>query len=144
MTDFLNRTEGFPFNAMPQQQQFSLENMHEIKKMGQHDHSGLNDEFWGDMHGVAQSKKKKTEIIPVEVWENKENIYLIIVCPGLSTINHAKIFFHTDQVLTLKIKTHSLKPDGATTLLLSELPQQSYEREISLKKSVVTSDYSSS
>lgn len=124
--------------------QFNPEQIHEYKKMVKHYHSFLNDDFWGDIHGLGTSKKKNVQLIPIEVWESEEHLYLSIISPGLPDLNHAKIIFHNDQALTLKIKTRSTRPIGAVTLLSSELPQHSYEREIFLQKSVITSDYSSS
>ena len=143
--DFFNQSQknGFPFNAMPTPQ-FSPEKLKEFKKMIKQYHSILNDDFWGNIQGVGTKKEKNIEILPIEIWEDAENIYLSVVCPGLQEINHAKIFFHNDQVLTLKIKRHSIQPKDTVTLILSDLPQLSYEREIFLQKSVVTSDYCSS
>ncbi|MBB6454012.1 HSP20 family molecular chaperone IbpA [Salirhabdus euzebyi] len=142
-TDFFNKKNGFPFNAIPETQ-FNPEHIHDLKQMIKQYHSVLNDDFWGDIHGLRTSKRKGIEIIPIEIWEDEENLYLIIVAPGLQNKSHAKIYFHNDQALTLKIKTHSLKPVQSTQLITSDLPQNYYEREIFLKKSVLTSSYSSS
>lgn len=141
--DFFKQKNGFPFQAMPQPQ-FDPESMLELRKMVKQYHSILNDDFWGDIHGLGTSKRKQVQLIPVEIWDSEQNIYLTIIAPGLKDLNHTKIFFHNDQVLTLKIKHHSIKPPGAHALLTSELPQDMYEREIFLPKAVVTSDYSSS
>lgn len=140
---FFNQKNGFPFQAMPQSQ-FSPENLLELKKMVKQYHSILNDDFWSNIHGLGTSKRKEIQLIPVEIWESEHNIYLLIICPGLKELNHAKVFFQNDQVLTLKIKHQSVKPAGADTLLSSDLPQTTYEREIFLPKSVMTSNYSSS
>ncbi|WP_170287612.1 hypothetical protein [Aquibacillus halophilus] len=140
--DFFKQKDGFPFNGMPQPE-YSPEKIYEMKKMVKQYQSVLNDDFWGDIHGLGTNKKKKVQMIPYEIWENDQNYYLSVICPGLQDRNHAKIFFHNDQVLTLKIKHHSIKPIGAVALVSSDLPQKPYEREIFLQKSVVTSDYSS-
>ncbi|QOR67404.1 hypothetical protein IM538_04485 [Cytobacillus suaedae] len=142
--DFFNRKDGgYPFYSMPQPE-FTPENMHDLKKKIRQYQSVLNEEFWGDIQGLGTRKRNKIQIIPIEIWESDENVFLLVAAPGLSTINHAKIIFQNDQILTLKIKTHSMKPAGAHTILDTEFPQHSYEREIFLKVSVITSDYSSS
>ncbi|WP_078544548.1 Hsp20 family protein [Litchfieldia alkalitelluris] len=141
--DFFNKKDGFPFNAMPQSE-INPKSILEMKKMVKQYHSLLNDDFWGDIHGLRTSKKKQTQMIPVEIWEDVKHIYLCIVAPGLPSMKYAKIHFNTDQILTLKVKSHSLKPSQAVTLLSSDLPQQYYEREIPLPKSVKMSNYTSS
>ncbi|MFC4321535.1 Hsp20/alpha crystallin family protein [Litchfieldia salsa] len=141
--EFFNKKDGFPFSAIPQSQ-INPESLHEMKKMVKQYHSMLNDDFWGDIQGLGSNKKKQSQRIPVEIWESDENIYLLIVAPGLTSINHTKIEFNTDQLLTLKMKLKSLRPNRAMSLLSSELPQNTYVREISLKRSVKTTDYTSS
>ena len=59
-------------------------------------------------------------------------------------MNEAALEFHSDQEVTLTVKANSLKPVNADQLLKSELPQQTYKREIFLPKRVDPFDYSSS
>lgn len=141
--DFFDKKGGFPFNAIPDSQ-INPESIYEMKKMVKQYHALLNDDFWGDIHGLRTSRSKKGQIIPVEIWENEENLFLLIIVPGLPNMNHAKIHFNNNQTLTLKVKARSLKPHNGVTLLTNELPQHSYEREIFLHRSVNTSDYTSS
>lgn len=139
--DFFKQKDGFPFNAMPQPE-FTPERIHELKKMVKQYHSVLNDDFWSDIHGLGTSKRKSEPMIPIELWESDQNVCLSIIAPGLSDLNQAKVFFHNDQLLTLKIKIHSIKPTSGNQLIYSDLPQQAYEREIFLQKSVKTANYS--
>ncbi|MDA7025094.1 hypothetical protein PJ311_00555 [Bacillus sp. CLL-7-23] len=79
-------------------------------------HSLLNDDFWSNIHGLGTSRRKKTQTIPVEIWENDKNLFLSIVAPGLPHLNHA-----------LKIKSRSLKRqreeyvEGMPTIALLQL-----------------------
>ncbi|MBM7663475.1 HSP20 family molecular chaperone IbpA [Bacillus mesophilus] len=141
--EFFKGKEGFPFSAMSKSH-FNPEELYEIKNMVKQYHSILNEDFWADIHGVKAKKKKRDPIIPIEIWENDKYVYLSIIYPGLPDIKYARIHFQNDQIVKVKIKNHSLKPEGAVTLLSSDLPQNTYEREIFLGKSVITSDYSSS
>ncbi|WP_456275194.1 Hsp20/alpha crystallin family protein [Bacillus sp. AK128] len=141
--DFFKGKDGFPFNAIPESQ-FNPEDLYDLKKMVKQYHSMLNEDFWSDIHGMRVKKNKREPVIPIEVWENDKFVYLSVICPGLPDIKYARIQFQNDQDLKLILKSHSIKPEGATTLLSSELPQNNFEREIHLKKSVVTTDYSSS
>ncbi|WP_227935584.1 Hsp20 family protein [Alkalihalobacillus deserti] len=144
--DFFNQKKaGFPFNQV-HGTQFSPEYLHQIKNMVKQYNSVMTDDFWGTFNGFNENQKKEAtkQILPIEIWESSESIYLSIVVPGLSRLSHAKIVFQNGQVLLLKIKSSSIKPAGGESLIKSELPQQIYEREIFLEKPVNTSDYSSS
>ncbi|TXC85982.1 hypothetical protein FS935_18175 [Metabacillus litoralis] len=142
--DFFNNKNGFPFQEALSQPHVNPESLQGIKNMVKQYQTILNDDFWGEINGLRKHKIKKEPVLPIELWENVEHIYLLIVCPGLPDLQHAHILFQNDQECTLKIKTNSLMPANDVALLSTELPQQYVEREISIGKSVNTSDYSSS
>ncbi|RSK27534.1 hypothetical protein EJF36_11960 [Bacillus sp. HMF5848] len=140
--DFFNQKNGFPFNMMPQQQ-FNPEQLHSIKQMVKQYNTIINDEFWGDVHGLAAAKNtRETPNVPIEIWENDKYLFVTVIIPNLTDLKHVKIFFKNNQRFTLKIKMPSYKPEGAVTLLASNCPQRVFEKEVSLKKPVNTSDYS--
>ncbi|MBM7603017.1 HSP20 family molecular chaperone IbpA [Metabacillus crassostreae] len=142
--EFFHKKNGFPFQDALSQPHVNPESLQGIKDMVKQYQTILNDDFWGEVNGLRKHKTKNEPVLPIEIWENDENIYLLVVSPGLPDLQHAQIFFENDYECKLKIKTNSLMPKNDVTLLSTELPQQFYEREISIGKAVDTSDYSSS
>lgn len=142
--DFFNNKNGISFQEALSQPHIHPESLHGIKKMVKEYQTILNDDFWGDINGLRTNKRKNESILPVEIWEDEKNIYLLVVTPGLQDLQHAQISFQNDQECILKIKSNSLMPKNDVTLVSTELPQQYYEREIFIGKSVNTLDYSSS
>lgn len=144
--DFFNQKKdsGFPFNQAGTH--FSPEYLNQIKTMVKQYNSVMTDDFWGDLNGLTggYKKEKAIQMLPIEIWENKDSLYLSMIVPGLEGLKDAKLFFENDQVVILKINSPSYKPAGAEILLRSETPQQMYERQIKLGKPVKTTDYSSS
>lgn len=138
--DFFNKTNS-PTKSFFQNQ-FTPEHLHHIKQMVKQYNSLLNEDFWQNIYGL--SKQHTLQVLPIEIWESNDSLFLSIVAPGLSDMNEAALEFHSDQEVTLTVKANSLKPVNADQLLKSELPQQTYKREIFLPKRVDPFDYSSS
>lgn len=124
------------------QNQFTPEHLHHIKQMMKQYHSLLNEDFWKNIYGL--SKQHTLQVLPIEIWESKESLFLSIIVPGLANMNEATLDFHSEQEVTITVKANSIKPVNAEQLLKSELPQQTYQREILLPKRVDPFDYTSS
>jgi hypothetical protein len=82
--DFFNRSNVFttpehaqPWSGMPERAH-SLEQLQEIKNSLKEYRSVINEEFWGHVHGLTQ---KKITILPTELWESQQHIYLLIAAP---------------------------------------------------------------
>ncbi|MCI3919244.1 Hsp20 family protein [Paenibacillus sp. TRM 82003] len=131
-------SEGWDNGPTPES---ALSQIQEVKKMMENYRHLLNDEFWTQVRGFHRNK---TPVLPIEIWESEQHLYLSAAAPGLKRINHADISFEDDRTLRLKLKSHSMKPPGAAALLRTELPAEAYEREIQLPRAVDATNYTTS
>lgn len=135
--DFFNNNQSFPFKMHPQ---FSPEYLQDIRQMVKQYQAMFNEDFWKNISNLNQNGE--IQRLPIEIWENDDFIFLMVIAPGLNDLDETDVYFQSDQLLTLFIKSHTVKPETATVLLKSELPKGNYEREIYLPKPVKTMDYS--
>lgn len=119
----------------------SLQHLQEIKNMMKEYRTVIDEEFWGGVNGL---RKQKPIGLPVELWESKKHVYLLILAPGLKSIKQAKIEFKSSKLLEFKVESHSIKPEKDLLLVYSELPVDKYEREIQLSSPIIIGKYSSS
>jgi HSP20 family molecular chaperone IbpA len=144
--DFFNHRNYFPSGQMPDSWKEALDPEDSLKKLGEikqlvHKYrSVMNDQFWGQLNEL---NNKKVTILPIELWKNEHHIYLLVAAPGLKKMKNARITFHSDQDIHLKIRAHSLKPERVTQFIKSELPTQMYERTIRLPEPVLIDEYTS-
>jgi len=120
---------------------FSQDNMVQFKKMVNQFNEVFNDDFWESVSRVNQLVKGKPGgSIPVEIWENKDYLYIVALVAGIKDKQSIKIRFKDDSTLILKVKYPLLKPIEDSFMVQTEISGFE-EREIGLPQSVENSDY---
>ncbi len=119
----------------------SQENMVQFKKMINQFNQVFNDDFWESVTRVNQLVKGKPGgSIPVEIWENRNHLYVVALIAGIKEKHHIKIRFKDDSALVLKVKYPLLKPVEDSFMVQTEVSGFE-EREISLPQPVESNGY---
>src|SRR5699024_7458141 len=124
------------------QNQFTPEHLHHIKQMVKQYHSLLNEDFWKNIYGL--SKQHTLQMLPIEIWESKDSLFLSIIVPGLVNMNEPTFVLHIEHEVTITLKPNTIKPKNTEKLYKSKLTQQTYQREVLLPKRVNLFHYTSS
>lgn len=120
---------------------FSQENMVQFKKMLNQFNQVFNDDFWENIARVNQLiKSKPGGSIPVEIWENKNHIYVVALMAGIKDRRYFKVRFKDEKTLILKIKYPLLKPAEDSFMVQTEVSGFE-EREVGLPQPVESGDY---
>lgn len=120
---------------------FSQENMVQFKKMINQFNTVFNDDFWESVSRVNKLVKGKPGgSIPVEIWEDRDWLYIVALVAGIKDTQSIKIRFKDDSTLILKVKYPLLKPVEDSFMVETEIPGFE-EREINLPQPVKSSDY---
>jgi HSP20 family molecular chaperone IbpA len=132
--------DKFPFGN----QQFSSESINKIKEMANQMNSLLNDDFLENIYGRTRSRHRNNRNnVPIEIWENNEELFLLLVLPGLETKNSYKIHFKSEEELVFQAKTEALQPPSGKMLMTSELPHHGVKSHITLPSPVKTENFTS-
>lgn len=119
----------------------SQENMVQFKKMVNQFNTVFNDDFWESVSRLNKFIKGKTGgSIPVEIWENRDYLYIVALVAGIKDKQSIKIRFRDDSTLILKVKYPLLKPVEDSFMVETEVSGFE-EREINLPQAVKSSDY---
>ncbi|WP_186576654.1 Hsp20/alpha crystallin family protein [Aquibacillus kalidii] len=141
-----------PFSFMNQMNngQFSPQYLDNIREMVKNFNSVLNEDFWKDIQGFTGSgnnqrrNPRQRELVPCEIWENEENYYISILIPGLTTASNAYLHFYNDQKLMIKAQASPIQPTGAKSLIATDFPHQTVEKEIDLPGPIRIEQYTKS
>lgn len=120
---------------------FSPETMVQFKKMVNQFNDVFNDDFWENIARVNQFVKGRPGgSIPVEIWEDKQNFYIIVLLAGVKNKQNVKIRFKDERSLILKVKYPLLKPNEDCFMVSTEISGFE-EREVDLPQPVVNNSY---
>ncbi len=120
---------------------FSQESMSQVKQMVNQFNDVFNDDFWERVAMVNRLVKRKPGgAIPVEIWENKDHIYIIALVAGVKDKQDIKIRFKDNSALILKVKYPLLKPVADSIMVQTEVSRFE-EREVALTQPVASNDY---
>lgn len=120
---------------------FSQENMVQFQKMVNQFNTVFNDDFWESVSRLNKLiKGKPGGSIPIEIWENRDYLYIVALVAGIKDKQSIKIRFRDDSTLILKVKYPLLKPVEDGFMVETEVPGFE-EREINLPQPVKSSDY---
>lgn len=120
---------------------FSPETMVQFKKMVNQFNDVFNDDFWENIARVNQFVKGRPGgSIPVEIWEDKQNFYIIFLLAGVKNKQNVKIRFKDERSLILKVKYPLLKPNEDCFMVSTEISGFE-EREVDLPQPVANNSY---
>lgn len=120
----------------------SQENMVQFQKMVNQFNTVFNDDFWESVSRLNRLIKGKPGGggIPIEIWENRDYLYVVALVAGIKDKQNIKIRFRDNSTLILKVKYPLLKPVEDGFMVETEVPGFE-EREINLPQPVQSSDY---
>lgn len=120
---------------------FSQESMVQLGKMVNQFNNVFNDDFWEQVATVNRLVKGKPGgSMPVEIWENKDQFYIVALVAGIKDKRDIKIRFINDSALILKVKYPLLKPVEDCFMVQTEVSRFE-EKEVALAQPVMNDDY---
>lgn len=133
-----------PFENMGEMNQnpFSSSYLDQVKEMMEQYNSVLNEEFWDNVHGMGnQKKKRKMRSFPIEMWESDDELFVLAHIPGVKETRQVKTSFLSEKKVKVKAKLLSDQPPTAKRQLATELSDL-FERDVTLPYTVESDNYS--
>lgn len=134
-----------PFENMGNMNQnpFSSDYLDQVKEMMDQYNSVLNEDFWTNMNGMGNPKKrKKMSGFPVEMWESDDQLFVLAYIPGVRETRQVKTSFISEKKINIKSKLLSEQPPTAKRQLATEMSDSFTERDVILPYEVESDNYS--
>lgn len=130
-------------------------NMGQLNAMMQRLQHFLNNDLMRNMYNLQAQvptyananpvpAQNKGESIPIQIWENDRNIYVLASLPGVKNSDDVKVTFLDDKKIRLRTKAPSYRPERNSRIVQSDFPKQALERLIELPQAVSPKTYSAS
>lgn len=91
----------------------------------------------------TSNQTRQSNSIPIQLWENDQQIYVLASLPGLKNSDDVKITFLDEKRIRIRAKSPVYRPEKNSKMVQSEFPKATIEREVELPQPVSTKSYSS-
>jgi HSP20 family molecular chaperone IbpA len=98
--------------------------------------------FSNTQHANPEQKVQQNRNVPIQIWENNQQIYVLASLPGLKNSEDVKVTFLDDKRIRLRAKANTNRPERNSRMVQSEFPKSVIERDIELPQPVSTTSYS--
>ncbi len=131
-------------------------NMGQLNAMMQRLSSFLNNDLMRNMYNLqanaptfsntrppqTSNQMKQNHSIPIQLWENNQQIYVLASLSGLKSSEDVKVTFLDDNRIRIRAKAPIYRPEKNSRVVKSEFPRNVIEREIELPHPVSPKSYS--
>lgn len=98
--------------------------------------------FSNTQHADPDQRAQQNRGVPIQIWENNQQIYVLASIPGLKNSDDVKVIFLSDTHVRLRAKPSTNRPERSSRMVQSDFPKTFFERDIELPQAVSTAKYS--
>ncbi|UFU00550.1 hypothetical protein KO561_06300 [Radiobacillus kanasensis] len=118
------------FQGMNPNHSFSPDYLKDIRGMVDEYKQVLDEDFWNSVNGMGRRKKTFYNQLPIEIWDNETNLFLLVFVPGLTDANDVKLTFLSESRILLKANVKRPQPPTSTKLVESDFNDEVLQREL--------------